>query len=253
MGGEEVGELGVVEDVVANPAAGEEASLCGVDDGSKGVGEAGGKGAGGDLDVGVDACDRSAVGEVAGIASLWDEGVVGGALTRRHGGPGTSRVAGIEGSCEREAELVPELDVQLSWQAVRTRALAALCRAGGGRELLVCEWLVAGGSIGGSDGGVEGGKELVLSGAACWAGGEVAGVVVGDELLGVGEAVGRVKADIHAITGVQHRGEGGVAEVAGVAASVEVVSGLLEEHELQCPGAIECKLGVAVVVGLQDG
>ena len=83
MGCEQVGELGVVEDVVADPAAGQEASLGGVDDGTESLGEAGGEGTGGDLDVGVDASDGAAVGEVAGVAPLGDEGVVG----RKEGGP----------------------------------------------------------------------------------------------------------------------------------------------------------------------
>ena len=45
--------------------------------------------------------------------------------------------------------------------------------------------------------------------------------------------------------------EGGVAEVAGVAACVEVVGWLLEEHELQSSSAIEGLLGAAVVMGLE--
>lgn len=80
VGGEQVGELGVGEDVVADPAAGQEAGLGGVDDGLQGGGQACADGARGDLDVGVDAGNRTAVGEVAGVGPLGDEGVVRGAL-----------------------------------------------------------------------------------------------------------------------------------------------------------------------------
>ena len=39
--------------------------------------------------------------------------------------------------------------------------------------------------------------------------------------------------------------------MAGVAAGVKVVGGLLEEHELECLGAFEGLLGAVVVVGLE--
>ena len=57
--------------------AGQEASLGGVDDGTESLGEAGDEGTGGDFDVGVDASDGAAVGEVAGVAPLGGEGKEG--------------------------------------------------------------------------------------------------------------------------------------------------------------------------------
>ncbi len=104
----------------------------------------------------------------------------------------------IEGVSERFAESVPQLHVQLGGQAVRAGALAALHCFGGGRELADSEGLIAGGGIGGCDSGVDGGEELVLCRAAGGARGKVVGVVVSDDALRVGEAVGRVEGDIGA-------------------------------------------------------
>ena len=72
-----------------------------------------------------------------------------------------------------------------------------------------------------------------------------------DDAVGMGETVDGVEANVGAAVRVQDRREGGVAEVAGVAACVEVVGWLLEEHELQSSSAVEGLLGAAVVVGLE--
>jgi hypothetical protein len=116
-----------------------------------------------------------------------------------------------------------------------------------------CEGLVAVGGVGSGDGGVEGAQKLVLRGAVRLPGGEVAGVVGSDDAVGMGETVDGVEANVGAAVRVQDRREGGVAEVAGVAACVEVVGWLLEEHELQSSSAVEGLLGAAVVVGLEEG
>ncbi len=70
MGGEQVGELSVGEDVVADPVAGQEAGLGGVDDGLQGGGQARADGARGDLDVGVDAGNRRRLARSRAVARL---------------------------------------------------------------------------------------------------------------------------------------------------------------------------------------
>jgi hypothetical protein len=243
----------VVEDVVADPAPGQEARLSRVDGWGDGGCDASGDGPGGDLDVGVDAGDGAAVAGVTGVAFLGDEGVVGGALALWHVGLGLESLVGIEGVGEGGAEDVPQLKVHFGGEAIRARALAALECFGGNVELVGGEGGVAVCGGGSSDGGVEGGEELVLCDAWCWAFRKVLGEVGGYDLLCAAEAFVAVDVDGGGGVGIEDRGEAGVAVVAWVAAGVEVVSGLLEEHEFERLRPLQIPLAEAAAVGCQCG
>jgi len=166
---------------------------------------------------------------------------------------GLESLVGIEGEGEGGTEDVPQLKVHFGGEAIRARALAALECSGGNVELVGGEGGVAVCGGGSGDGGVEGGEELILCDAWRWAFREVLGEVGGYDLLCAAEAFVAVDVDGGGGVGVEDRGEAGVAVMARVAAGVEVVSGLLEEHEFERLRPLQIPLAEAAAVGCQCG